>query len=98
MAGVNIAEFYYKSCQKVGKQAADTWYFQVLESGLAVVASEELDRLAGLEKCRHPSLALADCYALALAKAEAALLLTTDGDLANVPDVSTKRFTKRPQS
>jgi predicted nucleic acid-binding protein len=87
----NMAEFYYKTCQKFGKQTADTWYFQLRNSDLGIVHREELVRAAGLEKCRQsPTLSLADCFALALAKAENALLLTTDGELAKVRDVRTR--------
>ena len=88
IAGPNLSEFYYKTCQKLGRQTADTWYYQAIESGLAVVGGEELDRLAGLEKCRgRPVLALADCFALALAKSEGALLVTTDSGLAKAREV-----------
>lgn len=87
----NIAEFYYKTCQKFGKQTADTWYFQLRNSELRIVHKEELVRAAGLEKCRQsPNLSLADCFVLALAKAENALLITTDGELAKVREVSTR--------
>jgi predicted nucleic acid-binding protein len=91
ISSVNIAEFYYKTCQKFGKQTADTWYFQLKNSELGIVHREELVRAAGLEKCRQsPKLSLADCFALALAKAENALLITTDRELARVKDVRTK--------
>jgi len=89
----NLAEFYYKTCQKLGKQTADTWYFQTRNSGLSIVHGEELVRLAGLEKCRRSNrLALADCFALALAKSENALLLTTDSELANVGNVEVRHI------
>ena len=88
MSSFNLAEFYYKSCQKFGKQTADTWYFQLRNSELTIVHRDELVRAAGLEKCRQsPKLSLADCFVLALAKAESALLITTDGELARVRDV-----------
>lgn len=92
VSGVNLAEFYYVSCQKAGKQAADAWYYQTLESGLTVIPGEDSDRSAGLEKCRHPGLSLADCFAVALARGEGGLLLTTDGELARAADVRTKLF------
>jgi predicted nucleic acid-binding protein len=83
ISGFNLAEFYYKTCQKLGKQTADTWYFQLRNSELEVVERIELVRLAGLEKCRGSHmLSLADCFALALAKYESALLITTDSELA----------------
>lgn len=92
VTGVNLAEFYHHCCQRLGKQTADNLYFQVIESGLSVAGSEELNRLAGLEKCRHTGLALADCFALALAKRENALLLTTDSELAKVKEVRARLF------
>jgi predicted nucleic acid-binding protein len=97
VSGPNLAEFYYKTCQKLGKQTADAWYYRAVESGLSVVHGEELDRLAGAEKCSHSSeLSLADCFALALAKREGALLLTTDGALARTSGVRTRHFVPRP--
>ncbi|MBI2183982.1 MAG: PIN domain-containing protein [Thaumarchaeota archaeon] len=93
ISSFNLAEFYYKTCQKLGKQTADTWYFQVRNSELNIINREELVRLAGLEKCRQSHrLALADCFALALAKAEGALLLTTDGELAKIRDANVKHI------
>ena len=91
IATFNLAEFYYKTCQKLGKQTADSWYFQVRNSELVVIHEEELVRLAGLEKCRHFSrLSLADCFALALAKSEGALLITTDSELSKVDDIEVR--------
>jgi predicted nucleic acid-binding protein len=87
----NLAEFYYKACQKFGRQTADTWYFQLKNTELAIVDREELVKAAGLEKCRQsPRLSLADCFALALAKAESALLITTDGELAKVKGINVR--------
>ncbi len=91
ISSVNMSEFYYKTCQKFSKQTADTWYFQLRNSDLRIVHREELIRAAGLEKCRQsPALSLADCFALALAKSENALLITTDSELAKVSDVRTR--------
>jgi len=92
ISSFNLAEFYYKTCQKLGKQTADTWYFQLRKSTeLAVIDREELVRAAGLEKCRESSkLSLADCFALALTKAEKALLVTTDGELARVKGINVR--------
>lgn len=88
---VNLAEFYYKTCQKSGKQTADTWYYQLKNSELSIVDGDELEKPAGLEKCRQsPRLSLADCFALALAKAENALLITTDGELSKASGVTAK--------
>ena len=94
MASVNLSEFYYKTCQKLGKPVADIRYYQARRSGIIIVETdEELTRAAGVEKCRQPhNLSLADCYALALARRLRATLLTTDGELAKVKDVRTVRF------
>jgi predicted nucleic acid-binding protein len=93
ISSFNLAEFYYKTCQKFGKQTADTWYFQLRKSELTIIEREELVRAAGLEKCRQSSkLSLADCFALALAKTEGALLVTTDGELAKVKDISVRHI------
>jgi predicted nucleic acid-binding protein len=88
---VNLAEFYYKTCQKSGKQTADTWYYQLRNSEISIVERMDLDRAVGLEKCKQSArLSLADCFALALAKTENALLLTTDEELAKTKGVITK--------
>jgi predicted nucleic acid-binding protein len=89
VSSFNLAEFYYKTCQKLGKQTADMWYFQVRNSELGIINREELVKVAGLEKCRQSrKLSLADCFALALTKAEDALLITTDSELAKASGVN----------
>ena len=93
ISNVNLAEFYYKTCQKLGRQTADARYYQIKRTRLQVVQDDDLTRSAGLEKCRQPlSLSLADCFALALAKREKALLLTTDKELSKVREVEVKFF------
>jgi predicted nucleic acid-binding protein len=88
---VNLTEFYYKTCQKSGKQTADTWYYQLMNSDLLIIEGNDIGRAAGLEKCRQsPRLSLADCFALALAKAESALMITTDAELAKAKGVTAK--------
>jgi len=88
-----MCEFYYKTCQKLGRQTADTRYYQVKKTRLQIVHDDDLTRSAGLEKCRQPlSLSLADCFALALAKREKALLLTTDKELSKVKETEVKFF------
>jgi len=90
---VNLAEYYYKTCQKLGIQTADTRYYQIKRTHLQIIRDEDLTRSAGLEKCRQPlDLSLADCFALALAKREKALLLTTDKELSKVKEVKVKFF------
>jgi len=60
---------------------------------LPVVEDDHLLRTAALEKCRQPlNLSLADCFALALARRQNGLLLTTDGELSKVNDIDVKWF------
>ncbi len=91
---VNLAEYYYKTCQKLGRVTADVRYFMLKASKLQVSNDESLTRAAGLERCRQQlDLSLADCYALALAKRERATLLTTDSELKKPQDVQVRLFT-----
>jgi predicted nucleic acid-binding protein len=60
---------------------------------LPVVEDHHLLRTAALEKCRQPlNLSLADCFAIALARRQNGLLLTTDGELSKVNDIDVKWF------
>ncbi len=93
ISGINLSEFYYKTCQKIGRQTADARYYQIRRTRLQIVHDDDLTRDAGLEKCRQPlSLSLADCFALALTKREKALLLTTDKELAKAGEIEVKYF------
>ena len=94
IAEVNLAEYYYKTCRKLGKETADSRYFMLTSSKLLITNDERLTRLAALEKCRQRlDLSLADCFALALAIREKAILLTTDRQLKKAKGVQVKLFT-----
>ena len=93
ISAVNLSEFYYKTCQKLGKSTADIRYYQVRNTKLAVVETDvELSRVAGLEKCKRAELSLADCYVLAAARRLKATVLTTDSELAKTKEVTTILF------
>jgi len=93
ISGVNLAEFYYKTCRTFGRQTADARFNLVAESGVTVFDDAELNRLAGLERCRKElDISLADCYALALTKVVNGLLLTTDSELGKTRDVDVRHF------
>ncbi len=90
---VNLAEYYYKTCQKLGRETADSRYYMLRASKLLITNDEPLTRSAALEKCRQRlDLSLADCFALALAKREKAILLTTDGELKKTKGAQVKLF------
>ena len=94
MSSINLSEFYYKTCQKLGRTVADLRYYQIRRTSLRMIETDEdLARIAGVEKCRQPAkLSLADCYVLALAKRFRATILTTDRELAKVKDVRSIHF------
>lgn len=93
MSSINLSEFHYKTCQKLGKTTADIRYYQIRRAISIVETDEELSRIAGVEKCRQSHLlSLADCYALALTKRLRATLLTTDPELAKTKEVRTILF------
>jgi len=94
ISDVNLAEYYYKTCEKLGKEVADLRYHQVRGSDIQPVATDELlTWKAGEKKCRFSGrLSLADCFSLALSELKKATLLTTDSELARVKDVAVKHF------
>ncbi|MBC7113656.1 MAG: type II toxin-antitoxin system VapC family toxin [Candidatus Methanomethyliales bacterium] len=94
ISDVNLAEYYYKTCEKLGKEVADLRYHQIRGSDLEIVATdEELTWKAGEKKCKHRGrLSLADCFCLALAELKKATALTTDSELAKVKEVTVKHF------
>jgi len=86
----NLAELYYKTCEKMGRETARIRYLSIRRSKVIVFAPDEtLSRSAGELKCKHRGkLSLVDAYALALAKERGATLITSDpriSELAIVP-------------
>lgn len=82
LSSVTLSEFYYKTCQNLGRDVASLWSRQLNERMQVVGTDVDLSVSAGLEKCRNNRLSLADSYALALAKRVGGILLTTDSELA----------------
>jgi len=82
ISSVTLAEFYYKTCQNLGRDVATLWSRQLSERMQVVGADLEVSLSAGLEKCRNNALSLADSYALALTRQVKGVLLTTDSELA----------------
>lgn len=81
---LNIAEFYYKTCEKLGKDVAELRHSSLRNSNINVVEPDEnLTRLAAQLKCTYKrTLSLADAYVLATAKSLGTKLITTDSTLA----------------
>ena len=63
---VNLAKYYYKTCEKLGEDLADVWYHKLDSSVESAATDEELTRKAGEKKCKYRSkLSLRDCFSLA---------------------------------
>ena len=76
---VNLAEFYYKTAEKMGMTTAELRYVQVRRSKIRCVSpGEQTTRRAAIWKVQSRDLSLADCFALATWEDKAETLLTTD--------------------
>ncbi|HID90455.1 TPA: type II toxin-antitoxin system VapC family toxin [Candidatus Bathyarchaeota archaeon] len=88
---VNLAEFYYKTAERLGLETAEAWCLMVRRSEIRVTPPDgETTPIAARLKLKHGrALSLADCYAIALAKATRASLLTTDPRIEEAREVPT---------
>ncbi|MGC8848953.1 MAG: type II toxin-antitoxin system VapC family toxin [Candidatus Bathyarchaeia archaeon] len=88
---VNLAEFYYKTCEKLGREVAELRHTSIRHSKISVLALDErLTRIAGGLKCIHRGkLSLADAYISAVTKALGGTLVTTDSRLVELRLVKT---------
>ena len=77
---VNLAEFYYKTVEKLGEEVADIRYESVRNSPIRQVpAAGDLTREAAKMKLEYrDKISLADAYLIALALQTRAIALTTD--------------------
>jgi predicted nucleic acid-binding protein len=93
VTGVNLSEFFYKTCQILGEDVAKLRYQQCRELLQILETNREYSLEAGKEKChRGGNLSLADCFALAAAKNLHGMLLTTDPMLAEIKDIEVRFF------
>jgi len=91
---INLAEFYYKTGQKLGLETAETWFLRIVNSKLQVENADTiLARQAGIHKIHYrDKLSLADCFAVAEAARQKAVLLTTDEDLEKIKEIEARYF------
>jgi len=89
---VNIAEFYYKTCEKFGREVADIRNLSIRHSKINILGIDgKLTRIAGSIKCAYrDKISLADAYTLAATKVLGGTLITTDHQLAELKLVQTK--------
>jgi len=92
VCSVNLAEYFYKTCQKLGFETAKIRYHQISARLQRVDTDENLSEAAGKEKCHNGKLSLADSFALALARQMDACLLTTDSELRESKTINVKYF------
>lgn len=82
VSDVNLAEFYYKTAQKLGEETAEARTGLLASSRITLMSTDvEIAKAAGRWKLRAPRLSLTDCFALASLEKEAEVLLTTDAEL-----------------
>ncbi|MGQ9515513.1 MAG: type II toxin-antitoxin system VapC family toxin [Thermoproteota archaeon] len=88
----NMAEFYYKTCEKLGREVAEVRHMAIRHSKMAILATDErLTRIAGGLKCIHrDKLSLADAYIVAVAKMLGGTLVTIDPRLLEIKLVQTR--------
>jgi len=86
---INIAELYCKTCEKLGREAAEVRNASIRHSKITILPLDErLTHVAGGLKCIHRGkLSLADAYILAAAKMLGGTLIITDSRLAELKTV-----------
>ena len=87
-----MAEFYYKTCEKMGREVAEIRYAAIRKTNISIVPPDaELTRLAADLKCFHRrKMSLADAYIAALARVRKGTLITTDRRIAESKVVATR--------
>lgn len=88
----NLAELYYKTYQKLGRDTALIRYTSLRHAPLIIAAPDAvLSRVAGELKCASGSrLSLADAYIVAQTKRVRGSLYTTDSRIADLRIVPTR--------
>lgn len=88
-----LAEFFYKTCQKLGKEVAQIRLIALRQVPIREKTLQENDVLGvGMLKIQHPKLSLADCVLVQLAKNYQATILTTEKELTTIKDVKAKKI------
>jgi uncharacterized protein len=88
---VNLAEFYYKTGEKLGLETAENWYLQIRRSAIDIISpNEDTTRKAARLKIKHRrKLSLADCFALAATNQLDASIITTDSRIKTAAEAPT---------
>jgi predicted nucleic acid-binding protein len=92
LSSVTLAEFFYKTCQTLGREVATLWSTQLSERMQIIDVDLDMSMAAGREKCRNSRLSLADAFVLALSKRVGGVVVTTDSELTKNKDVRVRFF------
>src|SRR5437660_2542447 len=92
VASINLAEFYYKVCQKLGRETATVRFHQTRTILQTVDTDADLVKAAGLDKSKYGHLSLADTFAAALTEELRGTLLTTDEATPKNVAIDVKHF------
>jgi predicted nucleic acid-binding protein len=85
-----ISEIIQLTCEKRGKDMAESRYQALIQSGLQIInLTPTIAKQAGLIKCQHKSIPMGDCIIAATATTNQARILTDD------PHYDTIKETKR---
>jgi predicted nucleic acid-binding protein len=76
---ITISEIIQITCEKRGKDLAETRYHALMQSGLQIInLTPTIAKQAGLIKCEHKNIPMGDCIIAATAMANQAHILTDD--------------------
>ncbi len=88
-----LAEFFYKTCQKLGKEIAQIRLVALRQAPIIEESLDEVDVFGvGMLKIKHSNLSLADCVLIQLGKRHHATILTTEKEITKIKDVKTKKI------
>lgn len=74
-----ISEIIQITCEKRGKELAETRYHALMESGLQIqTLTPTIAKQAGLIKCQHKNIPMGDCIIAATAMTNQARILSDD--------------------
>ncbi|RLF07991.1 MAG: DNA-binding protein [Thermoprotei archaeon] len=86
----NLAELYYKTCQKLGEETARIRDLSIRKSLIEVrKIDERISMKAGKIKCNVRDISLADALLAAAAKLFKAIVVTTDEDFRKIEGLKT---------
>jgi predicted nucleic acid-binding protein len=88
-----LAEFFYKTCQKLGKEVAQIRLVALRQVPIIeeVISEEEVLGI-GMLKIKHSNLSLVDCVLVQLAKKHHATILTTENPITTIKGIKARKF------